>query len=350
MAFNRPTLSELVDRIQQDFVSRLQLVSPILRRSLVYVLSRVVAGGAHMLHGHLDFLSRQIFPDQSEREYLVRQAGLFGMSLKPAAFAGGNVTVTGVDGSLLELGTVLLRSDGTEYTTAAEATITGGTATVAATASLAGVGGNCDAGTALSFESPAAGVDATATVNAGGIVGGADEEDLEAFRGRFLARLRSPPHGGNAADYVAWALEVAGVTRAWCFPVELGPGTVVVRFVRDGDASMIPDAGEVAAVQAHIEEARPVTATVTVEAPSAIPLDYSIHISPDTATIRAAVEAELDDLLLRVAAPGGSILRSQIEVAIGTAEGVEDFTLTYPAGDVTHSTGEMAVPGTITWV
>jgi uncharacterized phage protein gp47/JayE len=86
-----------------------------------------------------------------------------------------------------------------------------------------------------------------------------------------------------------------------------------------------------------------------VQAPIPDALNYTISVTPDTAPVRAAVEAELKDLLLRSAEPGAIIPRSQIEVAIGTAEGVTDFVLTAPAGDVVHATGHMAVHGAITW-
>jgi uncharacterized phage protein gp47/JayE len=349
MAFIRPTLPELVERIQQDFKSRLELESPLLRRALVYVFSRVLAGAAHLLHGHLEYLGKQIFPDQAAREYLLRHAALYGLSLKEATFAQGNATLTGTNGAVVEVGTVLLRADGTEYETDAEVTIAAGAATVAVTAQVAGEDANCDAGTELSFESPVAGVNAVAAVAVGGIASGSDEESIESLRTRLLERMQSPPHGGSAADYIAWAKEVAGVTRAWVYPMELGAGTVVVRFVRDDDASLIPDAGEVAAVQAHIAALRPVTATVTVQAPVAVPLAFTLDITPDNADTRAAVQAELADLLRRTAEPGGSILRSQIEVAVGTAAGVSNFTVTAPAADATRSTGQIATMGTITW-
>lgn len=351
MAFTRPTLSELVDRTQNDFLSRLtDLKAPILRRAMVHVLARVVAGAAHMLHGHLEFLSRQVFPDQSDTDFLVRQAGIFGLSRKAATFATGDVTVTGTNGTLIPLGSILLRSDGARFETVEEATIAAGTATVPVLSELAGADQACDAGVELDFESPIAGVDATATVAAGGLAGAADEETDAALRTRLLDRLRSPPQGGAAADYVAWALEVAGVTRAWVYPLEDGAGTVTVRFVRDDDASIIPDAGEVGTVQAYIDERRPVTATVTVEAPVAVAIDYTISVTPDTAATRAAVEAELVDLLRRDAKPGGTIFRSQIDVAVGVAEGVTDFTVSVPAGDVVHAPGEIATHGSISWV
>jgi uncharacterized phage protein gp47/JayE len=349
MAFTRPTLAELVERIQQDFVSRLALVNPILRRSLVYVLSRVIAGAVHMLYGALEFLARQMFPDLSERAFLLRQGRLFGLTLNAATFATGNVTITGTNGAIIPAGTVLLHADGAAYATAAEVTIAGGTATAAVTAAAAGQDGNRAEGVTLSFESPIATVNATATVAAVGLASGTDEEDIEDFRTRVLERMRSPPHGGAASDYIAWAREVAGVTRAWCFPLEGGAGTVTVRFVRDDDASLIPDAGEVAAVQAHIDAVRPVTATVTVAAPTAVALNFTIHVVPDNSATRAAVEAELRDLLLRAAKPGGTILLSQIRGAVDDAAGVTDWSVTAPAADVTHTTAQMATFGAITW-
>src|SRR4051812_23787483 len=91
MAFTRPTLRELVDRIQADFVSRLPLDGSPLRVSLVYVLARVIAGAAHMLYGALEWLSRQLFADTSDEAALVRQAALYGITKTPATYATATV-------------------------------------------------------------------------------------------------------------------------------------------------------------------------------------------------------------------------------------------------------------------
>lgn len=350
MAFARPSLATLVDRVQQDLVSRLGLVTPVLRRSLVYVLSRVIAGAVHMLHGHLEYNSRQVFPDQSDGDFLARHAALFGLARKAATYATGDVEFAGDNGTVIPGGTVLVRADGARFTTDADATIALGVATAAVTAVVAGDDANTDAGVTVSLESPIAGVFTAATVAAGALSGGADEESDDDLRTRLLERLREPPHGGSAADYIAWAKEVAGVTRAWVYPLELGAGTVVVRFTRDDDASPIPDAGEVAAVQSYIDERRPVTATVTVLAPTAVPLALTIDLTPDTPAARAAVEAELRDLLRRDGKPGGTIFKSQIEVAVGLAEGVTNFVVSVPAGDVAHAAGQLPVLGVITWI
>jgi uncharacterized phage protein gp47/JayE len=347
MSFERPTLPALVTRIEADFVSRLSLVGAVLRRAIVAVLSRVVAGAAHMLHGHLEYLSKQLFADQSDEAYLIRQAGMFGITKNEATFATATVGVTGTNGSIIPAGTVLLRSDGAEYTTDADVTIASGVGTLAVTASLAGSDGTLTAGVSLSFESPVPGVDSTGTV-AASTADGNDEEATEELRARFLEYLRDPPQGGAEADYMAWAKEVTGVTRAWVYPQANGAGTVVIRFVRDNDAgSIIPSGGEVTAVQTYIDALRPVTATVSVVAPVADTLDFDITLTPNTADTRAAVEAELADLLAREAEPGGTLLLSQIQVAIGTAAGVTDFTLNDPTTDVTSATGHIPVFGTV---
>jgi uncharacterized phage protein gp47/JayE len=353
MSWVRPTLNELVVRIQEDLVSRLELSGALLRRSFLYVLARVLAGAAHMVHGQQEFYARQIFPDQAEAEFLARHASLFGMSRNAATFAQGTIDVTGDAGEVVPEGTVYVRADGWTYETDAELTLDGsGEGSVAVTAVTAGVDGNADEGTVLTLESPISGVDSEATVDADELSEGADQETDDDLRVRLLERLRNPPQGGSEADLIAWAKEISGVTRVWISAGELGAGTVSLRFVRDDDgdgADIIPDAGEIEAVQDHIDEERPVTMDVTVLAPTAVPLAFTISLEPDNSETRAAVEAELADMLNREAEPGGTILRSQMLVAIGIAEGVEDFTLTVPAADETHAVGELAIMGTITW-
>jgi len=107
-----------------------------------------------------------------------------------------------------------------------------------------------------------------------------------------------------------------------------------VRFVRDNDGTgtaIVPDGTEVAAVQTYIDARRPVTAQVTVAAPTASPLNFTISgLLPNTLAVRTAVQTELQDLLLRAAVPGGTILLSHIRAAISSATGENDFSLTSP--------------------
>ena len=350
MSFARPDLQTLIDRAAGDIETRLPGADARLRRSNLNVLARVHAGGVHGLYGYLDWLSQQILVDLAESEILERHASIWGIARVPAAFAVGQATATGTNGTVVPAGTIFRRADGAEYATTAEATIASSTATLTLTAIEAGQAGNASANTTLSIVTPIAGLNAAATVTASGLTSGADIEDDDSLRARVLARIQQPPHGGARHDYIAWAKEVPGVTRAWCYPQELGTGTVTVRFVRDDDASIIPDPAEVAIVQAYIDARRPVTANLTVVAPVAVPVAFQIELTPNSASVQAAVEAELRDLLLRESEPGSTILVSHIREAISLAAGETDHVLVAPAADITHTIGQMATFGSITWL
>ena len=352
MPFERPTLPELVARISADLKSRLEFVSPALRRSVRYVYSRVFAGAVHMLHGHLEFLGRQLFPDQSEDTFLIRQALLYGLSKSPATFASGIVEFAGDPGAIIPDGAIIRRADGTEYAAVGDTEIgVGSFGEVSVAAVLAGAAGNAETTTALSLESPIAGIEATGVVTGGGLTGGADEESTEALRVRLLQYLRNPPEGGAEEDYRTWALGVAGVTRVWVYPRAEGAGTVVVRFMRDNDAGGgFPSDPEVEVLRDHIDALRPVTAAVSVLVPIPKTWNFTLEITPDTAAVRAAVQAEIVDLFLREGNPGETIKLWKVEDAINDATGLTDYTLTTPSADLTHAGGELPAVGTFTWV
>ena len=349
MPFARPTLAELIDRSASDIETRLPGADARLRRSNLNVLARVHAAAVHGLYGHLDFLARQLMIDTAEIEYLDRWSAIWGVPRKAAAAAKGNVTFTGTNGTNVPAATQLLRSDGAAFTTDGAGVIAAGTLTLAVTASLAGAAGNTDMNALLNLAAPIAGINGSATVAAGGLSQGADTESDDSLRARLIARIATPPQGGDKDDYIAWAKEVAGVTRAWVYPLLTGAGTVTVYFVRDDDAgTIIPDAGEIAALQAYIDARRPVTATVTVLAPVADPLAFTFTmLDPNTQAVKDAITAELADLLRREAQPGGTILLSHIREAISLAAGENNFTLTVPAADVVSAAGHMSTMGAI---
>lgn len=350
MPFARPTLVELIERAASDIETQLPGTDARLRRSNLGVIARVHAGGTHGLYGFLDFMAKQLMPDTAETTFLERHANVYGLTRTPAEYANGNVTLPGLNGAVVPAGRALQRADGAVFFSTADATVAGGLATVGVIADEPGSAGNANAGVAMTLAEPVEGVESAGVVASGGLVGGADAETDAALRARLLGRIQSPPNGGSASDYVAWALQVPGVTRAWVYPLELGVGTVVVRFVRDNDVSFIPDGGEVAAVQSHIDVLRPVCAQVTVAAPTAVPLALTIELTPDTTAVRNAVQAELADLLKREAAPGATILLSHIREVISLAAGETNHVLTVPSADVTHTSAQIATLGTITWV
>lgn len=349
MAFERPSLTTIIERVLADLTSRLATAGSVLRRSVAGSLGRALAGASHELHGRIDYFARQVIVDTADSEYLERWASVWGVRRRAADFATGVVRFTGLTTAVIPTGTILRRSDGIEFEVTTGGSIFPTIATLPVIAREAGSAGNTLENVTLALLQPIPGVQSTAVVVTGGITGGVENEADDLLRERLLARIQDPPQGGSQPDYERWALEVPGVTRAWVYPREMGAGTVTVRFVRDDDASIIPDSAAVAAVQAYIEERRPVTAEVFVVAPIGAALNLSIQLSPNTLEVQQAVEAELRDLIRREAEPGGTILISRIREAISTAPGELDHRVISPADNVVASPGQIFVLGTITW-
>lgn len=350
MAFNRPSMPELVERVTTDIESRLPGSDARLRRSNLNVLARVIAAVAHGLYGFIAWVARQVIPDTAELEHLERWAAVWGITRTAATPAVGNVVFTGTTGTVIPAGTLMQRGDGVEFRTSAQTSIAGGTVTTAVAGQLAGADGNTAVASRLVLAAQILGVNATATVAAGGVVGGTDIEGDDSLRERLLFRIRKPPLGGAQHDYEAWAREVAGVTRVWVYPLLMGAGSVGVFFVRDGDASIFPDVAAVAAVAAHIEPLRPVTAKVFVMAPAPLPVNITLRVAPDTSAVRAAVAAELADLFRREAAPGATLLLTHLGEAVSLASGEVTHLITAPTTDVVAGPGQIPALGNITWI
>lgn len=343
MAIERPALSEIVNRMASDIQARLTTVQ--LRRSNANVYARTFAGASHILHGVVDYYSRQILVDTAEGQFLERHGTKYGITRKPAAKAVGSVrfTFSGVPVSV-PVGTILQSPEGLQYETTSE--VADGVASVKAL--VAGLESNLEDGAILTLTSPIAGVMSEATCS--GVLGGLDQEDDESLRARILTRQSLVPMGGSKADYERWALEVPGVTRAWCYPLENGDGTVVVRFVCDNEESLIPTAEKVAEVQAYIDELRPVTAALTVVAPQPYPIPFTFTtLSPNDEATKAQIKAELVALFERESEPGVMMLLSHIRAAISAVASENDFALASPSANIVVPNGYIATVGEIVW-
>lgn len=361
--FGRPSLSELISRIATDLISRLGTYEFEMRRSLPGVLSRVWSESVNGLYAFIEYLAGEFLPDTA-KIWLDRHASIWGISRIAAKFAAGNIRFTGSNGTIVPQGTVLRRGDGVEYITTTLATVADGEAVAAIRCLTAGLTGNMDAGTVLSLVSPIAGLSANGTIETGGLTGGAEAEGDEALRARLLDRIRQPPHGGADFDYVKWAKAFsATITRVWVYPLEAGLGTVTVRFMMDDTYDDgIPQADDVNAMKAHLEALRPVTVELHVGAPNAVPLDFVFtKVEPDTPAVRAAIEAELRDLIRREATarggvpntPDGKLYISRLREAVSLATGERNYVMASPNDDVQDfvqpDVGEIFVMGGITW-
>lgn len=345
MPFETPSLPVLIGRTQGD------LASDSLRRSDAQVLARTLGGTAFGLYGYLDWIVEQILPDRADEETLERVALLrLNQPRNPAQPAEGPVSFSAAAGAVLDVDVVLQTGDGRTYKVTTGVTTVAGLNTTTIEAVDAGTLGNADPGLTLRLVQPVAGVTNTFTVLAPGVTGGIAEESVESLRARVVRSYRVIPHGGSSADYETWALEVAGVTRAWCRGSYMGPGTVGLFIIRDGDVDPVPNPAQLAEVKAYIEPLRPVTAELYVLAPNRVPVLYTIHAVPDTSAVRAGIQAQLIDLHEREAGLGDTLLISHIREAISGSSGETDHQLIAPVANVVPATNQLLTFGGITWL
>ena len=280
MAFQIPTMEDVLQRTRQSFKSAMPNSDPWLWPNNIAVSAKVIGERIWEVFHRLDFVQKQAFPLTATGEYLDRHAQAYGLTRGSATFSVGDIVVTGgTPTTIIPAGTVLENSDGIQYRNLSPVTLdsTGG-ATFEVEALEAGVAANMTFGTPVFFLSALIGLPAEGSVSLTRLVGGgSDLETDESLRGRLLSRLQTPPHAGSKGDYERWAQEIDGVTRVWVSPRAYGPGSVGIWFAMDDSyPDGVPSAADVSAVQSYIDSQSPVGATVTVSAP--VPEPIKIHI------------------------------------------------------------------------
>lgn len=346
--FQRPTLAENINMIRTDLFSRLD-ISDTLRRMDEDVRAKVYAAALHTVYGYIDYLAMNMLPDLCDETWLTRHAAMKRCPRKEATNASGYMRWDGVNNNLkLTAGSVVQRDDLLTYTVLADAVSSGGVLRAPVSCDTPGAAGNMDDAQALYLVTPVSGLPSVGLADS--VIGGFNIEDLEAWRARVLERYYWTPQGGADPDYVTWAKEVPGITRAWTYRHWMGTGTVGVMVASSDPINPIPDQATVDAVKAHIEPLAPVAgADLYVFAATEKRIDFHIRIKPDNAATRAAVEAELRSYLFRDGYPEGALELSRINEAISVATGEYSHVLVAPAADISIAKNELATLGILSW-
>lgn len=355
MSFNSPTLSSLIKQGEQQFQHRFLTLK---RNNVLSVINRICAAMSAGEHMHLDWLARQIIPTTAEEEYLIEYCLYKGIVRKQATTASGYLTVTAAIDTTIPEGTVFEdSSSGLTYITTAEMSVKAGTADIAVQCEIEGADGNLSAGVSLSLTSAILGLQPTATVKS--MTGGADIEPLSRLLARLIYRVQNPPAGGAPHDYIRWATEVAGVTRAWCFPRYFGGGTVGVAFACDDRSNILPTEDDIARVKNYITghkneatgqfEGMPANVELYVFAPQFQEINFSIRLAPNTETLRQAVKKSLQAYLIN-AGVGALLYLSQIRATVSNTAGEVDNSVMYPTADIRLPSNHIPVVGEITWL
>jgi len=356
MAFNRDSLSVLKERIYANYLSQFKPLDRTPRYNLVSVMANVDAGLAHLLQGDLVFLSKQLFPDTAEGEYLRAHWSRIVPPLYAVA-AIGTVEVSGIPGRLVPAGIVFENAAGKRYSTEKAYNISiSGEIIVNVKAESAGTDSNLESGSRLSIVSAIpAGIDSTAAVGAEGILGGTDAESDEEYLVRVLIYLRNPSRYGQQEDFTAWALDsTPEVTSAWAFKNFGVFGTLLIQVINGNQTNGVYQVRNLAAVRDYISSVSPLV-LFDVRTPVLIPINPEIKLIPleNTQKNIELTEKRLKTYLQQTAKPGIKITCGMIRNAIIDGVTITDVEIKL-AGDINGILSttilEYPVLGTITWV
>lgn len=315
-----------------------------------FIRASSVASAVEGLYQHQAWIVQQIFPDTADSEYLELHAQIRNILRKAAVGAAGTARATGTPGEAVPVGLVLRTTDNMTYEVAAAAQISpSGNVTVSIRAQATGEASN-KASAMGSFIDVPLGINSAVTLIT--VLGGTDQESDIELLNRLLEQIRRPPAGGNKYDYRRWAMEIAGVTGAFVYPLRRGVGTVDIAIISGND---LPSAATIEAVQTYIDNVRPVTAKSSlVLAPTKKLVNISIQVKLQAVSIEqfeASFAAELENLFQSIE-PGQELTRSRIETIASNLPGVLDRNLVAPSSNVTADVDDLVIEwirlGTVT--
>lgn len=363
MPWTTPNLRQVREMVRDDITSSLTGAA-VVGNTVLRVMADAQAGLARLILKYLDWLALQLMPDTAEKEWLDRHGQIWlvnadgSLGRKNPTFASGTVAFTGTPGIVVPEGTELVAPTGELYETLEFITLGDAATEVAVKALNPGESSNQPAGSLLAPTTPMSGVSSDVVVV--DLRGGTEIETDDQLRARVLDRIRQPPMGGDANDYVQWAMRIPSVTRAWCAPREMGMGTVTLRFMCDAlraDNDGFPLQEDVDIVREYLDTVRPVAVRdFFCVGPVPEPIDFNLELVHDSIALRSQVAISADAMIREKARPasnvngelvgGTTIMASWIAEAINRV--TNDFVLTMSDHPMPHN-GALAVLGTITY-
>jgi uncharacterized phage protein gp47/JayE len=360
MPWTTPTLRDVRSAVRDSVRGRLPGADANVPNSVLRVISDAMGALCHLVLQYIDWLAKQLLPDTAETEWLDRHGDIWlvnsdgSTGRKLATPAQGDVIfVAEAPNVIVPIYTQLVYATSNYQTTDQITTGAAGSPTPAPVIALQpGAITNLPSGTPLTLAADAA-PQAGLTITVDTLDGGTDDETDDDLRLRVLARIRKPPMGGDADDYVAWAESYPGVTRAWSYPLEMGMGTVTVRFMMDdlrADNGGFPLPDDVLAVAAYLDTVRPVAVKdFFTEAPIPFPVNVPIrNLNPGDQATRNNITASLEKIFYERQTPGQTWFEAWTDEAIMSAVGVISYNCK-PGDTAMPNAGCMPTLGDITY-
>lgn len=362
-----PTTEEIENRIISDIESSIGQATPLLPKSFNRIVAIALAGVFTILYKFGQWVLKQVFTITQDDDSLEQKGDQYDIPRTVATSAILTAGLTGNNGTIILTGKQFRGdSNGLLYSLQSTLEIAGGVASGDFLCLTSGETGNLLNGSTLTILQPIIGLGNQATVTAT-VTEAEDQESMEDYRARISEREKTPPQGGSLVDYILWAKEVPGITRAFAWGhrevAAITEGYVSVYPLNDGESSRIPSGAKLTEVQEYIDDPTraPMQVTViNVPAMTEKVIDIDVTaLDPNTAAIRNAFAENIEEYLLEREPQQFTdqldiknvISRAGIE-AVYIASGAQSVTLTMSDGGIVEDStllyNELAILGAIT--
>lgn len=292
-----------------------------------------------------------VFLKTTANEYLDRKTSDMGIYRKEGTKSIGTVKFTGTDGAIIPLGTILTTNNELKFETLGQVEISNGVASVDVESLEIGSEYNLLIGVDLYLDEDIDNINSIEVLNE--FSGGTDEESDEELKNRYIEYIRKNYTSGNANHYYMWAKEVDGVGDCKVYPLWdkdnglNGNGSVKVIICDSNMSGASQDL--IDSVFNHIEDNRPVGATVTVLSAAEKNIDISANIVlANGYTIEEVIETfknNFKDYLKGIAFKHSYISIAKVGNLLLDTYGVIDYSnLTVNNGTINISLNDDEVP------
>jgi hypothetical protein len=333
MTFESKTISQINDLIISQLEAQFGKIIPILPKSFIRILAKVLSSVFIILYKVAGWLFLQWFVSTASTEEIT----ILGKKITPLIEWGKLVGVGEPDpatqfecetevivndiGSILYAGTQFLSTiNDVLYITQETYTLDTATKTITVIATTGGEIGNLEVGDTLTLTNTLGIIENEAAITTI-ITTAVDSEDLDTdYRARVKERFQLQPQGGAYADYRIWASDVPGVLQTYIYSGDI-PTHVLVYVSGDPDiyVNRIPNAALLLAVAEAIEydpdtgeaNRRPLGAIIDPDGDgsytnikSIILVECDVNITSlvvavdDEATVKANIKTSLTDYFL----------------------------------------------------
>ena len=299
-----PSIETIKTRIQSDIETSINQTIPALPLSFVKVLSSALAGPVFLLYQAINWVYKQIFPESSDYDNLIKHGAILGIEPVEAVQAIILCDIEGT-GAQVDAGTLYIGSNNITYQVTTTTAIVAGTASdVPLLALTSGDIGNLANGEELDIVQTDLNLSDIATV-VDTDTSGADEESREEFAERVALAYRTRNIAGTPGGYALYGLETPNFIWVGPYASQTLPGTVEAYGRVDNQTDGVPTSAQLTELENYLTydpdtgEAirKPIGDILDVQACSNREFDIEVFINNGSAELNAEIQTAIEDYM-----------------------------------------------------